>query len=813
MSDQQGPAARGAESRMMQRADGGEESVFDLREILGTLRRNAWIILLVGALSAGGTYYLLSKELPQFQASSLVRLRDVKSEVGGGMVGDAQQGGGVIKADPVQSELLVLRGRQVGGAVVDREGLRLFDLALGAPSPLVTDQVVTLPAERSAQLTLSFGSSDVTAELAGRAVRAPYGQPLELDGVRLTVPEPPAVPQLQLTVLPRETAVDWLLGATSARPREGTDAIMVQAATTDPRLTVRVVNALAEEYREANAASARELTRRRREFLEERLRETDEELVEAQTALGRFRNRAEVYNSREQYAAERAGITEVEMRRKELEAERRSYRALLAEMERAERPSASAAFRTLLASPGMASNPVVASLHGRLMSLETTRDSLATVGRPRTHADVQQVLNLISTTETRLLEAMRVQISSLDTRIAALGDVRQMGAAEIKRLSPAETEEVRLTQQVEALRGVSVQLREELQRARLADAIEMGQVEIVDVATRATMLPPNHVMKLGLGLAFGLFLGAAIGFLREHLGSGLNRRSDVERALRVPGLVVIPRLDGVKPRRRKKPGKQKKGMGLGTSARRNGAAEVATGEELAKRALPELVTISDSREAGADAYRALRTRLLFAQSDRPLRSLVVTSADVEEGKTTTASNLAVALAQQGLRVLLVDCDLRRPRVHSVFGMPNGAGLCELLMQQVDPELAMRRVGVGELRVLTSGAVPEGPLGPAELLGGTRMATFVEWAAERFDMVVMDTPPVLVAPDAPILSARADGALLVLRAGRTGRAQAQDAVHQLTAVGARVVGAVLNDPDARTSSYNEYSYRYGYYAHG
>lgn len=789
-------------------AEEGEGSGLDLRELLSVLRRQWWIVALLGAAGLAGTYYLLSQEQRQYRSNALLRLRDAQAEVAGGVL---QQGGApatraAAGGDALMSELMVLRGRQVAGAVVDREGLRLYDQEQMGPASFAGDILVTLPPAEMTQVALTFSATGVTATTGSARVTAAYGEPLVLEGVRFMVPLPPADrPDAMLVVLPRESAIDWMIGVLGARQTEGTDAITVSVTAASPVLATRITNAVVEEYQRANMARAREINRRRRTFLEDRLRETDDSLVAAQLALGRFRSRTGVYSSRDQNELERAGASEAEAQRKRLEADQRVRRGYLVELGRSETPTRTSAFRSLMASSEVAANPLVSQLFARFSELETRRDEVLATGRPRTHDEVRQIENLLEATESRLVEAIRTQVGVLDAQVAALGSVRQQAAAEINRLAPAEAEEVRFGEQVEAMRAVGNQLRAELQRVRLAEAVEMGQVEIVDPATRAAALPSRNLMKLGLGLAFGLFLGAAIAFIREQLDTSIHRRTDVERSLRIPGLAIIPQLQASS--RRRLFGRARRApvtFALPGGARRGGAPAAPT-------VLPELVTVANVRDSAAEAYRSLRTRLLFANSGSALRSVVVTSASAGEGKTTTTANLAVTLAQQGMRVLLVDGDLRRPRLHAMFGVGNEAGLADYLIGRASAADVIRLTGVERLSLLTSGSAEGAHAGPSELLGSAEMGILLAGAADRFDIVLIDSPPVLAAPDASVLAARAGSTLLVVRAGNTGRALAQDAMQQLAAVGANVVGAVLNDPDARTARYREYAYQYGYYA--
>jgi capsular exopolysaccharide synthesis family protein len=196
---------------------------------------------------------------------------------------------------------------------------------------------------------------------------------------------------------------------------------------------------------------------------------------------------------------------------------------------------------------------------------------------------------------------------------------------------------------------------------------------------------------------------------------------------------------------------------------------------------------------------------MFSQAAQSMRTLVVTSASPHEGKTTTASNLAVAFAQQGMRVLLLDCDLRRARLHRVFGINREPGLTELILGYADEDVVTRVTEIPGLYVIPSGKLPPNP---AELLGGEALRRTVTSLTEGFDLVIIDTPPLLAAADAAILSTLASGVILVLRAGTTENAAAQQSVQQLQAVGARIVGAVLNDPDTQVPKYGAY-YEYEY----
>jgi non-specific protein-tyrosine kinase len=201
-----------------------------------------------------------------------------------------------------------------------------------------------------------------------------------------------------------------------------------------------------------------------------------------------------------------------------------------------------------------------------------------------------------------------------------------------------------------------------------------------------------------------------------------------------------------------------------------------------------LITLRDPGSAAAEAYRTLRTNILFSSLDHPLHTLLVTSTAPDEGKSTTLANLAVTMAQAEQRVLMVDCDLRRPSLHTLFGLSNERGLTTAILEQGDGPLPVQTTVVPGLTLLTSGPLPPRP---ADLLGSRRMGDLLERMRVDADIVLFDTPPVVAVTDAAALAPRVDGVLLVLQAGHTRRDRAREARRLLEKVKANIVGVVLN----------------------
>lgn len=207
-----------------------------------------------------------------------------------------------------------------------------------------------------------------------------------------------------------------------------------------------------------------------------------------------------------------------------------------------------------------------------------------------------------------------------------------------------------------------------------------------------------------------------------------------------------------------------------------------------KSSLP-LITLRDPNSPASEAYRTLRTNIQFSSLDKPLRTLLMTSTAADEGKSTTLANLAITMAQAEQRIILVDCDLRRPTLHTLFELSNEQGLTNVILDQSDATLPLQETPVSGLSLLSSGPLPPRP---ADLLGSKRMEAVIERIQNDADIVLFDTPPVTAVTDAAVLATRLDGVLLVLKAGKTRRDRAREARRLLEKVKANIIGVVLNN---------------------
>ncbi len=301
----------------------------------------------------------------------------------------------------------------------------------------------------------------------------------------------------------------------------------------------------------------------------------------------------------------------------------------------------------------------------------------------------------------------------------------------------------------------------------------LNSISVIEpAAVPARPVGPNKGATILLAAAIGFLLAAGAGYLLDYLDDTLKNPDDVEKVAGLTTLGAVPRIESIGP-----------------------------GNELA--------ALMAGQSAGREAYRVLRTNLQFAAVDRPLRVLMVTSPSPTEGKSLTVANLAVALAQADKRIILVDTDLHKPRLHRVFGLRNNVGITTALLEEHPvADGLLQPTAVPGLSVLTSGPLPPNP---AELLGSARMRELLAHLSAQADVVLLDSPPPVALSDAAILSTQCDGVLLVFDAGSTRREVARRAVEALRRVNARVVGAVLNRmPLQGDGYYYYYYYNYGYY---
>ena len=349
-------------------------------------------------------------------------------------------------------------------------------------------------------------------------------------------------------------------------------------------------------------------------------------------------------------------------------------------------------------------------------------------------------------------------------------------------------------------------LLQRLKEASVSAGLRASNVRVVDPAEVPTLpSKPRKLLNLALALMVGLSLGIGMAFFQEYLDNTLKTPEDVQRYLRLPPLGVIPAANAAS--------RKKLAYGYGYNSRQT-LAEVTSEAANGKPLSLELIG-ANGNAAFSEVYRSLRTSVLLSTSGRPPRVMLITSGQPGEGKTTTTVNLAIALVQLGGRVLVVDSDMRRPRIGTLLKLPTTpAGLSTYLTGQFPLEDVLVGTHVPNLYAVSCGPVPPNP---AELLSSKLMRQFLEQAAQKFDYVLLDSPPVLHVSDARILASQVEAVVLVAHGAVTPREAVKHAKEQLQQAGANLIGVTLNNVDFSAVGYDYYyrysrGYGYGYGEH-
>ncbi len=577
----------------------------------------------------------------------------------------------------------------------------------------------------------------------------------------------------------------------TVEPIPETRLVQIFARDVKPERARLIADAVADAYVQKTIEDRLESTDRAKDWLESQLASLREELEQAELALHNFKKGHNVLSvsmeDRQNLVASDVQtthdkLTETRNRRIELDARLKRLKASLGRGPDKIDPAI------------MADHEALHALATSLRSKRQEHDALA-VKYGEQHPTMKTLAEEIEVLEAQLAAEKREIIASAEFDVrqaiaveqglrAAAGEAHSAGLdlnlreIEYRRLNHDRDNKTKLFEMV-------------LQRLTETDLTRMLKTTHVRVLDRAllpvTPVSPNLVKNIGSSLLVGLLLGLAAAFFASQLDRTVRSVESVE-GLGIEVLGVIPHLTT-----------SETGAKAGSRWGPKQVSPATTREEL--------IVIDEPMSPAAETFRMIRTNLAFMSPDAPLRSFVVTSALPVEGKTTIASNLAISLAQFGRSVLLVDSDLRRPRLHGVLEVDNNIGLTSLVQGRSTLSATLHKTKIEGLSVLTSGPIPPNP---SELLHSAAFGRTKEELLQHFDYVLFDSPPMGAVTDAAILAPQVDGVLLVIRAGTSTLHAVVGARKQLNSVSARLLGAVLNDADLRIKGYRygagSYAYR-------
>jgi Mrp family chromosome partitioning ATPase/uncharacterized protein involved in exopolysaccharide biosynthesis len=580
-----------------------------------------------------------------------------------------------------------------------------------------------------------------------------------------------------------------------------TSILEITATSTNQREARDIANTVAEVYRDYNKAQRNVRVTEARKFIENQLKEVEARVKRAEAEVWAFREANRIISPGAESSVLLSLFTQV---RGDIEKVRQQRTELELVQQRLQRIDPSDTAERVFVET---SNPAVQRLQAMYSELLLERNNLALEVTDK-HPRLQALDDRMREIRMEMRREVGAQISALRSREEILN--RQMGELLQKNREIPEVELTmqRLQREAKNNDDLLTLLKAKHQEALIKESEQIEEVSIVRPATESdTPVGTEALNTVLVGALLGLSLGLVLAFVQETLDTSIGTIEDVEAYLEVPVLGVVPHIDSRETVQR-------------ILERRPSLAQMEP-DALLSHAL--LITHFDPKSPVAEAYRTLRTNIQFARLEKAGKVLVVTSPTLQEGKTTTIVNLALTMAQSGQRTLLVGANLRRPSIHRFFGIEREPGLsdilvgsvqwrdcirtvADILMGRFEMEDIMAAPGLDNLHIIEAGPIPANP---SELLSTPAMAAFLRAVRDEYDIVLIDTPPVLPVTDSAIVASQADGVILVYQAGKVGRLVLKRAKVHIENVGGKVWGVVLNDVKTEIAGY-AYTHYYTHY---
>ena len=579
------------------------------------------------------------------------------------------------------------------------------------------------------------------------------------------------------------------LGALSVKRVPNSRLLDVSFESTNPQLAARTVNAHIATYVEQNYRSKYESTSQASDWLADQLKDLEIKVKKSEDARIAYERQNQIWTLDDKQNMTTQRLADINKQYTDAQAERTKKESLY-EFAKA---------GNLDAVPQVQSNTTLTELLKKRgdTSVEYT-DALKQYGPnfpkvQRLQAKLEEIDQSIQGEKRQILDALGSDYREAQQRETLLAQTLDQAKAESNQMAEKMVEYNILKREAEANKALYEGLMTKMKETAISGALRSSNIRVVDPAmVPTTPARPAKAKNIILSFLVGLVGGIGLALLREYLDNTVKTPDDIETLARLPSLAVVPQFAATN-------GNKRRAMLQGFSD---------NGHE--KRI--ELVVQHLPKSQMSEAFRALRTSILLSQAEHPPQVILVTSALPREGKTTAAANLAVTLAQLGDSTVLVDADLRKPGIGRLLNLGTGnyAGLSSYLAGVSSLDL----VSVPHPAIPNLVAIPTGPLppNPADLLSSHKLADAIVELRSKFKFIVIDSPPVMAATDAVILSVQADGVLLVVHSGRTPKVAFTRARDLLTSVKSRILGVVLNAVNSNAPDYY-YSYRYYPYSYG
>lgn len=762
------------------------EEEISFRRLGNAFRRDWWLVLgmvvlalVIAALVtwyqtriyAGQTTIQIREEQP-----SLGRLSD-RLPISFGPLGGLAGGG-------IATDLSVLKSRAVAEAVVDTLGM-----AVQLLEPDTAEQPFVLVIEgarglRPAEYALDLQAGGeymlrITEGIAppGLPRRVQIGRPFRLGPATLALApslrqQPPE--HIRFATLPFRHAVAQLREELKVlRPDPGAQIVAVEYRSPIRYQAAAVPNAVAESFIRYRSRTEDAESRNTIDFLSDQVTRYQGQLAAAEQKLETFREQAQVIAPLEQASGQVRQFIELQSRRNELQTQREALASILARIDATPVSDTTASPYLQLASfPAFLSNGAVQGILQTLTEFQNERSKLL-VRRTPENDEVRQLSNRIEELELQLYQLARNYLRSTGSEVASLDNALARFQGELETVPSREVEYNRLLREQQLLEQVYTLLQTRLKEEQVTAAATPAEVRVLDAA----LVPegpssPRPLLNFALAGVLGLATAVGLVFVREIRDPKVRTPDDVADA--TGGMPILGVIPSSLPEKR------------AGNHRRWLAASSGNGR-------PSGLAALDPHSPASEAYRGVRNRIAFADPERAPRLLAVTSPTAADGKSTTAANLALSLAQQGLRTLLIDADFRFRELHQLLGTSEGPGFVELVLGRATAEQAVRNVPVGgqsvPLHFLPAGVVTTAP---GELIALPATRRVLGELRDRYEAVVLNAPPLAFSTDGAMLGRIADATVLVTRLGATERDALEHAAAQLHQFGIPVGGIVLND---------------------
>jgi exopolysaccharide transport family protein len=575
----------------------------------------------------------------------------------------------------------------------------------------------------------------------------------------------------------KETSlINQFLKKLKIEPIRNSRLVKIHFDSNTPELSAQVSNTLAATYIQQNLETRFVATERAKEWLTKQLGELKAKVERADEDLQAFGSKHDIISLDEKENVTMQRLTELNETLTKAEAERMAKEALYKQTKEKNIDSLSSILE----------NKLIMDLKQAYIQLEAQYMKLSETYKPeypemvRLKSQMDTVQKRLDAEINKIIVGIRNDYESNLRREALLRQAYQQQKAKALEMKQRGIQYNILKREADTNRELYKGLLQRMKEAGVSAGITASNIQVIDQAELPTKpYRPNKPLNLLLAAVVGLFLGVGLAFFFEYLDNTVKTTEDVEQLIRLPSYGMVPEISSERRRRLEK----------GTS-------------------YPvELITHGHPKSMLSEAYRNIRTSILLSFSEKPPKRILLTSPNPAEGKTTTVINIAIALAQTGARVVIVDTDLRKPRIHKVFDKENGVGLSNFLSGRAELESLVKGTEIPNLFYIPSGPIPPNP---SELIGSNLFKSMMVSLEERFDHIVLDSPPVLGFADSIILSTFVDGIILVVSGGKTPRETLQRAKEVLQQVNAKILGVIINRVDIHRSDYGYYYYRYHSY---